>query len=249
MVVVEHRQRDGDHRRGAAPRRGARPRSGRHLPGAPAPLQLHGARAERRPAAAEDDVLYAIVLDADGRVAAHSERPERVGLVLPGALDRKAAAATEPARPGDDLRDGRGHSTTSRCRSWSATRSGARCASASRSSAWRRLIRRTRWELGGLTAATLLLGGLAAALVARRISRPVQQLAEGAAAISRGELDLRIEPTTDDEIGAPGRRLQSHDGPAPPAARRTRGRQPASCGSASRSWPISRATPTTSWPR
>ena len=49
--------------------------------------------------------------------------------------------------------------------------------------------------------ATLLLGGLAAALVARRISRPVQQLAEGAAAISRGELDQRVEPTTDDEIG------------------------------------------------
>jgi PAS domain S-box-containing protein len=63
------------------------------------------------------------------------------------------------------------------------------------------LIRRTRWELGALTVVTLLLGGLAAALVARRISRPVQQLAEGAAAISRGELDLRIEPTTDDEIG------------------------------------------------
>jgi PAS domain S-box-containing protein len=63
------------------------------------------------------------------------------------------------------------------------------------------LIRQTRWELGGLTLATLLLGGLAAALVARRISRPVQQLAEAAAAISRGELDLRIEPTTDDEIG------------------------------------------------
>jgi nitrogen fixation/metabolism regulation signal transduction histidine kinase len=64
-----------------------------------------------------------------------------------------------------------------------------------------RLIRRTRWELGSLTVATLLLGGLAAALVARRISRPVQQLAAGAAAVSRGELDLRIEPTTDDEIG------------------------------------------------
>src|SRR6185369_7535536 len=40
-----------------------------------------------------------------------------------------------------------------------------------------------------------------AALVARRISRPLQQLAEGVAAISRGELALRVEPTTDDEIG------------------------------------------------
>ena len=39
------------------------------------------------------------------------------------------------------------------------------------------LISRTRWELVGLTGLTLLLGGLAAALMARRISRPVQQLA------------------------------------------------------------------------
>src|SRR5206468_3587422 len=38
-------------------------------------------------------------------------------------------------------------------------------------------------------------------LVARRIARPVQQLAEGAAAISRGELNQRIEPSTPDEIG------------------------------------------------
>src|SRR5437899_738161 len=62
-------------------------------------------------------------------------------------------------------------------------------------------IRRTRLELGALTMVTLLLGGMAAALVARRIARPVQQLAEGAAAISRGELNQRIEPSTGDEIG------------------------------------------------
>jgi len=62
-------------------------------------------------------------------------------------------------------------------------------------------IRRTRLELGALTLVTLLFGGMAAALVARRIARPVQQLAEGAAAISRGELNQRIEPSTGDEIG------------------------------------------------
>ncbi|MBI2462556.1 MAG: HAMP domain-containing protein, partial [Candidatus Rokubacteria bacterium] len=39
---------------------------------------------------------------------------------------------------------------------------------------------------------TLILGGLAAALVARRIARPVRRLAEGAAAIARGELNQRI---------------------------------------------------------
>jgi PAS domain S-box-containing protein len=62
-------------------------------------------------------------------------------------------------------------------------------------------IRQARLELGALTLVTLLLGGAAAAVVARRIARPVHQLAEGAAAISRGELNQRIEPSTTDEIG------------------------------------------------
>ena len=62
-------------------------------------------------------------------------------------------------------------------------------------------IRETRWELGLLTGVTLILGGLAAALVARRIARPVRELALGVAAISRGELNQRILPTSSDEIG------------------------------------------------
>ncbi|MEK7446086.1 MAG: HAMP domain-containing protein, partial [candidate division NC10 bacterium] len=62
-------------------------------------------------------------------------------------------------------------------------------------------ISRTRWELAVLGGATLLFGGLAAALVARRIARPVRQLAAGAEAISRGELDQRIAPSGFDEIG------------------------------------------------
>jgi two-component system sensor histidine kinase AtoS len=48
---------------------------------------------------------------------------------------------------------------------------------------------------------TTLVAAAAAALVARRISRPVQQLADGAVAISRGDLNQRIEPASDDEIG------------------------------------------------
>src|SRR2546427_3939336 len=62
-------------------------------------------------------------------------------------------------------------------------------------------IGKTRLELGALSLAVLLLGGVAAALMARRIARPMQQLAEGAAAVSPGELAQRIEPTTPDEIG------------------------------------------------
>ncbi|MBI4254990.1 MAG: PAS domain-containing protein, partial [Candidatus Rokubacteria bacterium] len=62
-------------------------------------------------------------------------------------------------------------------------------------------ILRTRLELGALTLVILLLGGVAAAVMARRIAGPVRALAEGAAAISRGELAQRIEPATADEIG------------------------------------------------
>jgi two-component system sensor histidine kinase AtoS len=150
--------------------------------------------------AVEKDVRYAIILDGEGRVAAHSARPERVGLVLIGDVDQRAAAASEPlmqatrTETGETIDDFAVAVVVSGQR-WGTVRVGL---SRQRMEA---LIRRTRGELGALTLVTLLLGGLAAALVARRISRPVQQLAEGAAAISRGELDLRIEPTGDDEIG------------------------------------------------
>src|SRR5262249_11820879 len=62
-------------------------------------------------------------------------------------------------------------------------------------------IRRTRLDLGLLTVATLVLGGVAGAVVARRIAQPGPALAEGAAAISRGELNQEIVPAGSDEIG------------------------------------------------
>ncbi len=150
--------------------------------------------------AAEHDVVYAIVLDADGRIAADSRYPERVGQFLQGAVHERAASATEPltqetvTRAGEAvydftvpvLVDGR---------KWGTVRLGLTKARTEAE------LRRTRLELGALTLVTLLVGSVAAALVARRIARPVQQLAEGAAAISRGELNQRIEPSTHDEIG------------------------------------------------
>src|SRR5207247_2283795 len=45
--------------------------------------------------AGEADVVYALVLDADGRVAAHSRDPERVGAVLEGLVHRRAALASK----------------------------------------------------------------------------------------------------------------------------------------------------------
>lgn len=150
--------------------------------------------------AAEADVVYVVVLDADGRVAAHSRSPERVGAVLQGAAHERAAAAAEPlvqetvTSRGEAVFDFIVPVRVDR-RKWGTVRVGL---SGARMDAE---IRKTRLELGALTLVTLLLGGVAAALMAGRIAGPVQQLAAGAAAISRGELAQRIEPSTSDEIG------------------------------------------------
>jgi len=151
-------------------------------------------------AASEDDVVYAIALDAEGRVAAHSRNPERVGDILAGDVDRAAVSAPGPITQ---------HTVNARQEAiydfaapvfvngarWGTVRVGL---SKHRMEAQ---IRRTRLELAGLTIVTMLAAACAAAVIARRISKPVQQLAEGAAALARGEWNQRIEPTTDDEIG------------------------------------------------
>jgi two-component system sensor histidine kinase AtoS len=149
--------------------------------------------------AAEADVVYAVVLDADARVAAHSRNAARVGEILSGEVDRAAAAALEPVR--HDTTDGDGATYDFAVpvfvngQKWGTVRVGL---SKARMQAE---IRRIRWELGALMLATTLVAACAAAVVARRISRPVRQLADGAAAIARGDLNQRIEPETEDEIG------------------------------------------------
>jgi two-component system sensor histidine kinase AtoS len=149
--------------------------------------------------ATEADVVYAIVFYADGIVAAHSQHPERVGQRLQGVVPERAAHADGPLTQ-ETVSGGVAVYDFAipvfvESRRWATIRLGL---SKTRMDAE---IRRTRLELGALTLVTLLLGGMAAALVARRIARPVQRLAEGAAAISRGELNQRFEPSTADEIG------------------------------------------------
>lgn len=151
--------------------------------------------------AREADVVYAIVLDADHLVAAHSHRPDTVGHALPGDVARRATEAPRPLvqealapEGGEGLYDFSVPVMVDD-RRWGTARVGL---------SQRRMaseIRQTRLELALLTVITIVVGGVAAALVARQIARPVQRLADGVAAISRGELNQRIEPTTRDEIG------------------------------------------------
>jgi PAS domain S-box-containing protein len=204
IAVVEHRQRasiiEEVQRRGEVIARNLAALS-------QAPLLLYNFTAlEQNVArvAGEADVVYASILDAEGKVAVHSRHPELAGTVPRRAGDRLAAQTDtfliQEAVLGDTreaiydfsvpiIVDGQ---------RWGTVKVGL---------SRRRMeaeIRQTRWELGILTLVTLVLGGVVAALVARRIARPMRELAEGAAAISRGELNQRILPASSDEIGQLG---------------------------------------------
>jgi two-component system sensor histidine kinase AtoS len=151
--------------------------------------------------AAGADVVYAVILDAEGRVAAHSRHPERVGQPLDSTVDRKAAATSAPLAQAtvfgarrDAIYDFAVPVQVDG-QKWGTVRVGL---SKVRMEAE---IWQTRKELSALTVLILVIGGLVAAVVAGRIVRPVRQLAEGADAVSRGELEQRIEPSTIDEIG------------------------------------------------
>ena len=150
--------------------------------------------------AAETDVAYAMILDRDGRVAAHNHRPEMMGTVVgSGALDRilssDATVVQEIDGPNGEALYDFTVPIQVNAQPWGTARVGL---------SRRRMdveIVATRRQL--VLLAILVLGGagLASALVARRIAGPVRQLAAGAAGISRGELVQRVEPTTWDEIG------------------------------------------------
>jgi PAS domain S-box-containing protein len=201
IVVVEHRQRaaiiEQVQRRGESIARNLAALS-------TSQLLLYNYTVLEQSAArvgAEADVVYAIILDADARVAAHSRHPELAGTVLTAPADRVAVQSEsfvvqETVLPdsGEPIYDFVVPVVVDDQR-WGTVRIGV---SKHRMEAE---ISQTRFDLGALTVMTLVLGGLVAALVARRIARPVRALAEGAAAISRGELHQQILPSRSDEIG------------------------------------------------
>ena len=133
----------------------------------------------------ETDVAYAMILDRDGRVTAHNHRPEMVGTLLPGStLDRILSTDTTLAEEidgpdGEALYDFAVPILVESQR-WGTARVGL---------SRRRMeaeIAATRRQLVGLAVLVLAGAGLASALVARRIARPVRQLAAGAVAIAGG---------------------------------------------------------------
>jgi PAS domain S-box-containing protein len=149
---------------------------------------------------AETDVAYAMILDRDGRVAAHSHRPESVGTLVSGEVLDRILSTDGPLAQELRSPDGRGLFDFSAPMVVDGQRWGTARVGLSRYQMDVE-IAATRRQLVLLAVLVLAGAGLASALVAQRIARPVRQLAAGASAISRGEFVQRVEPTTSDEIG------------------------------------------------
>ncbi len=73
-------------------------------------------------------------------------------------------------------------------------------------------VDRLRWLLLGLGGAALTLGIAASNAIARRFARPIRRLARTSSAVAAGDLSVRSEVTSSDEIGALSAGVQSHDG-------------------------------------
>jgi PAS domain S-box-containing protein len=198
-AVVERRQRmtiiDEVHRRGTALAEGlAGVSAGALLLYNFTALEQNVVRFDR-----ETDVAYALILDRAGEVVAHSRAPEHVGLTPSDAVSLRAMAAAPVIQEtvgadGEALYDF-AVPIMVEGEHWGTVRVGL---------SRRRMddqIADTRRELAALAVVALVLGGLATAMVARRITRPVRQLADGVSAIARGELDQRIDPGRSDELG------------------------------------------------
>jgi PAS domain S-box-containing protein len=149
--------------------------------------------------ATEADVIHAIIFDAEGKVLAHSRRPDLVGTELPAPVFARTSRADEPMVQESSRKNGEAIYDVAVPVFVDGQKWGTVLVGVSK----RRMeaqIRRTRWELAALSVMTFMVGGLGAAFVARWIARPVRQLAAGAEAIARGELDQRIEPGGAHEI-------------------------------------------------
>jgi PAS domain S-box-containing protein len=152
--------------------------------------------------AREEDVVYVILLDREGRVAAHSQRSDLQGQRLTDPLGQRALETQNPLiQPGVDPRQGNIVEVaipvfpTNEPDKWGTVR-----VAISLQGMYGE-IQRTRLAIliFGLLAA--LVGCLAALILARRITLPIEQLRAGALAVAGGDLAHRIDVRSADEIG------------------------------------------------
>ena len=147
----------------------------------------------------ERDVRYAMILDLQGRVLVHTLMRE-TGAIYQDPLTQRALAATEPLL--QEVRTPEGeilYDFATPVLVLNQRRAVARIGISITDE--RRLIRRTRNTILSLGFLTLISGLLYAHFQTRRLTRPIQALARGARAVALGELDHRITPDRQDEVG------------------------------------------------
>jgi len=152
--------------------------------------------------AQEEDVVYVIILDRLGLVAAHSQHGDLQGQRLTDSVSLKALETRDPLiQSGVDPRQGTIVEVaipvfpSDERDKWGTVR-----VAISLQGMYGE-IQRTRLTIFIFAIAAALVGCLAALILARRITSPLEQLRAGALALAGGDLAHRIDVRSADEIG------------------------------------------------
>jgi two-component system sensor histidine kinase AtoS len=151
----------------------------------------------------DPDILYAIVLDRDGRVAAYSGHDEKQGIILHDTVSQRAAQTLVPLIQHVPAN---GHSgerydiavpvfVEGNPEKWGTVRVGLSLHDMQRE------IQRTRLHVLVLGILGVILGTGVAAFFTQRIAAPLRDLTAGTMAVARGDLQHAITVRTSDEIG------------------------------------------------
>lgn len=147
------------------------------------------------------DLVYAVVFDKEGNVAAQFMRDyplsqilQRRNVLKPGGaiVDQVHVPATERETVYDVKLPVMVEGSPD---PWGVVRLGVSL------QGMHQEIAQTRWQLAGFVLLGLLGGSLASVVLARRMARPIQALMQGVAAVGRGDFGHRIEVTSEDELG------------------------------------------------
>src|SRR5262245_30269998 len=151
---------------------------------------------------AQGDVLYAIIHDRDGRVAAYSGHSEKQGLVLPDPVSQQAVQAT--ATLIQHVPHTRGTAehydiavpvfVPGSSEKWGTVRVGLSLHEMQTE------IAQTRWRVLSLGIVGVAMSIVVAAFLAQRIVAPLRGLTEGTVAVARGDLTHTITVQTHDEL-------------------------------------------------
>ncbi len=148
------------------------------------------------------DLVYVVVLDKEGNVAAQFLRDFPLRSILSQRVGERTGKGPTidqvhmPGTEGDTIHDVNLPVTIEGSpEQWGTIRLGVSL------KGMHLEIARTRWQIAGFVVLSLVLGSGAATLLARRMTRPIQGLIQGVASVGRGDFTQRIEVTSRDELG------------------------------------------------